>query len=106
MGRWAQRRRGRGGGGPSPAPTIDILQANADPADDFTIITYSADITAGDFTPADFKSNGSDQLGTSISQVASDSISVTFPGLIGLDTGVTYSGHTPSILTPQTVAYT
>lgn len=101
MGRWAQRR--IAGGGPSPTAALIEMTAATVTDPDKIQVDYSGDVTAGAFGANDFETQPGTVLGTSISQVASNAIEITFADTINAEATLTYSGGNSGILTPQTV---
>ena len=104
MGRWSHRKR-MGGGPPTAAVGLTSMTvATIGPADRATV-TYSAAITAGDFTPSDFASLPSTETGAMITQADVNKLLIEMTGSIGGDTDLQYIDSAPGILSPQTIAY-
>ena len=72
---------------------------------DQAIVQYTANVTAGDFTPADFASLPSTETGTSVAQLGAAILTITFSGVITGDTDIQYVGTDPPAVTPQTLTY-
>jgi hypothetical protein len=102
MGRWAQRRRGSGGGGPAQ---IQMTAATISGGDQATV-TYNVNVTAAEFSAADFQSLPTTEVGSSIAQGAANELVVTFGGSIFVDTQLIFTGPNPDVLSPQTINYT
>lgn len=104
MGRWAQRRRGGGGGGPDL--TNYMVSAQVGGGGFFITLTYLRDITAGDFSLADFISSPSGASPTIINQGDSNQLELTTIVNASSDDEIQYTGDTPGIVTPQQLQYT
>lgn len=103
MGRWSQRRR-TGGGPPTGTALIEMTSAVIGPADE-VVVTYSANVTAGDFPGGEFASAPSGEFELSIAQESPSSLRLSMSGTVAGDVDLTYSGAVPGILTPQTINY-
>ena len=101
MGQWAARRR-RGGRSAGEAATILITDAFASTATE-VLVTFSAAITAGDFSLADFALVPSGSTSTSIMQSLATQLSVMFAVNPFTQTDLNYTGDTPGVVTPQTI---
>lgn len=103
MGRWAQRRRGGGGGGNNEAG-ITINNVNFSGTDSADIF-FSAEVTAADFSPANFASVFSGGVGIAVTQLAPDELLVQLSLPNGGDAQFVYVGTVPGVISPQVVAY-
>jgi hypothetical protein len=104
MGRWAQRRRTGAGSGQTSQVLINLVSASLS-GGAVAIGTWNAPVSEPDFDPSDFVSSPSNEFGTSLSQSGANGIEVTFSGDVSTDTDFQYTGNTPGVLTPDTVAY-
>ena len=100
MGRWSQRKR-RGGG----VNELNYITHIQDVGGDSATFDYRFAINGPLLNAASFESNPSAAVGISIIQNTPTQIVITFNDPIAGDTSVTYSGSTPGIRTPQTIAY-
>lgn len=102
MGQWATRSRRGGGQGSS---TILIAMTDAIVTGTFDIeVAYTADVVAATLNPADFSLTGSAANVANISQISSTLLLFEWDDDITAASQITYSGSTPNILTPQTIA--
>lgn len=104
MGRWAQRR--RAGGGPNLDVEISMISAETGGSLEEILITYSSDVTAGNFDAGDFTSLPSNETGDNLAQGGSDQLIVAFLNPVDTDTSLNYAGSSPGIQSPQTIART
>lgn len=104
MGRSAHRKR-TGAGPPTTSALIEITDATVISGTEATL-TYSAAVTAAEFTPPDFESLPSAALGLQLTQTGPTQITVEYNADISTDTDVAYSGSVAGVLTPQTISYT
>lgn len=76
------------------------------PGTDFTIfVSYSADVNAASFNNTDFHTDPSIQFPDTITQADTNQLLLTFISPIGGETGITYDGATPGVLSPQSISY-
>lgn len=101
MGRWAQRSRGGGG---TTLPLNFITEA-AKQGGAIVDGQYARALTVSALVPTAFLSSPSGKIGQSILDLGDGAFEITFNGNVAADTGMTYSGHTPGVLTPQIIFY-
>lgn len=99
MGRWAQRR--RAGGGPSTAPTQIILAQLS--GTDFVELTYNRTVNVADFSELNFTTNTA-VTAVGVGQTATNKLIVDFGEDISGAGSLTYTGTTPAVISPQTIA--
>lgn len=103
MGRWAQRR--RAGGGPTfPPVLISITLVVVDGANEL-VVTYSGNVDPGDFSNSDFITDSSLAVPTSITDLDTNILLLTFGVDVSDSQNLVYSGNVSGVLTPQSVAY-
>lgn len=103
MGRWAQR--SIRGGGSQQSTAIIQINAAIQISGLLTILYYSGDVTASEFDTAAFESLASHNQPDTITQGDSEQLQLTWGADTTGDTDIEYTGNTPGVLTPQTIAY-
>jgi len=99
MGRWAQRRR-TGGGPPAGAALITITEAEVTDTTEI-LVSFSANVNAGDFDPTDFTTQPSNATGTVFGAAGANYINTYFDHDITADTTITYNGTAPGVQSPD-----
>ena len=108
MGRWAQRDR-RGGGGAGTAdrvPTTQIAGAVHFLTHQVTL-TYTNDVTATDFPATAFSLTPNGQTSTTVAQLSSNQLRITFGGanVVAGDV-IHYGGGNPHAVAPDSFTVT
>lgn len=100
MGQWATRTR-RGGG-----ISINFMCSATHGTSLQLFVEYHNNISAASLTPSNFTSNPSGEQPGGITQISSRQIRLNMSDDVSADTSLTYSGATPGVLSPQTIAIT
>jgi hypothetical protein len=100
MGRWAQRKRTGGG-----APVLNYIIEATNFGGETAGAEYAYKVDANALSPAAFTSNPSGEIANTILQFDPRRIIIEFDIPQDADTTLVYSGTTPGIVTPQTIAY-
>lgn len=73
---------------------------------DIEVVTYNAAIDATSFAFTDFLTLPANEFPTGIAQDGPEGLQLQYSSDISSDATLTYSGDTPGIVTPQTIALT
>lgn len=97
MGRWAQRHRSGGG------YSLNFIVVALIDGDDSIEVDYLKAVTAANFDPADFD-YGESGSPVSVTQLDTLKLRLTFSENIDSAQTLTFTGVSPNILSPQTIA--
>lgn len=100
MGRWAQRKRTGGG-----APVLNYMVDAVKGTDFLSTAEYQNAVDATQLDDVTFVSTPSATPGLAVDQNGTHEIVITWDANTAGDTGITYTGVTPGIVTPQTILY-
>jgi len=99
VGRWAQRQRTGGGF------SLNFITRAEITGSDTVIVTYISGLNIDALTPGMFESFGSTSIADTISPAGINQIMLSFPSPTDSDVLLSYGGVVPSILGPQSIAY-
>lgn len=102
MGRWAQRT--RGSGNPTLLNSMQLASIQGS-GHDIVEVAYAYAIEASKLAAADFTSNPSSEVPSTVSQLSVNVVSLQFGVDLTGDTDLTYSGAYVKVQHPQTINY-